>query len=334
MNMHRFNSLFEEDSGLDRLKGVLQSQSIISHLSRPNRYSSLIDPQSSPSQAPNMASPPLSTEAPAEWSAVGHAAATGKSGRVIHNLQEEVARLKRDSALWQSRAEESQRNNEALKIQLQNMADHLRTMEQLNETNTRSIERKERKIEALRAELHTERTKRHDAQIVANETNEAMRVERQNHHRELARMQEEAKYYENRYEVLSNATRREKADLGHRVDELWARLRAMSEAQASQSVCAERLMVIGDQKDREIDGLHEKFERVLALFAEYKKEKDKEFRDTVDQARGQNSLIDAALAQLKETEEKMKWVIRMSEINESKQGKEAKEEPTAKPPSS
>jgi hypothetical protein len=93
-------------------------------------------------------------------------------------------------------------------------------------------------------------------------------------------------------------------------------------------------MVIGDQKDREIDGLHEKFERVLTLFAEYKKEKDKEFRDTVDQARAQNSLIDASLAQLKETEEKMKWVIRMSEINESKQGKEAKEEPTAKPPSS
>lgn len=293
-----------------------------------------IDSQSSPSQAPNMASPPLSTEAPAEWSAVGHAAATGKSGRVIHNLQEEVARLKRDSALWQSRAEESQRNNEALKTQLQNMAGRLRTMEQLDETNTRSIERKERKIEALREELHAERTKRHDAQIVANETNEAMRVERQNHHREMARMQEEAKYYENRYEVLSNATKREKADLGRRVDDLWARLRAMSEAQTSQSECTERLMVIGDQKDREISGLHEQFDRVMALFAEYKEAKEQEFRDTVDHARAQNSLIDAALKQVKETEEKMKWVIRMSEINESKQGKESKEELTAKPPSS
>src|SRR6202012_5053465 len=82
-----------------------------------------------------------------EWSsAVGHAA-TGKSGRVIHNLQEEIARLTRECSLYRSRAEEMQRSNEALKSQLQNVTERFRTSEQSNEVTLSSITRKDRKIE-------------------------------------------------------------------------------------------------------------------------------------------------------------------------------------------
>ncbi|OOQ89904.1 hypothetical protein PEBR_08192 [Penicillium brasilianum] len=312
LNMHRFNTLFEEEMAVEGPK----------------------DSHNSPAPAPASASPRLSNEAPTEWSAVGHAAATGKSGRVIHNLQEEVARLKRDSALWQSRAEESQRISEALKLQLQDMADRLRHKEQVNETSLKSIDRKDRKIEDLRAELHAERTKRHDAQIVANETNEAMRVERENHHREMARLQEETKYYKNQYEVLSSATKREKNDLGRRVDEAWDRVHAIAKAQATHVECSDRLMVIGDQKNREIEVMNERYEKAVALHGSYKETKDKEFRGTVDRAHANNELIDATLKELKETQDKMKWVIRMSELNENKKTKDqAEEQPTPEPPS-
>jgi hypothetical protein len=249
-------------------------------------------------------------------------------------LQEEVARLKRDSALWQSRAEESQRISEALKLQLQDMADRLRHKEQVNETSLKSIDRKDRKIEDLRAELQAERTKRHDAQIVANETNEAMRVDRENHHREMARLQEETKYYKNQYEVLSSATKREKNDLGRRVDEAWDRVHVIAKAQATHVECSDRLMVIGDQKNREIEMMNERYEKVVALHGSYKETKDKEFRGTVDRAHANNELIDAALKELKETQDKMKWVIRMSELNENKKAKDqAEEQPTPEPPS-
>ncbi|KAF3391623.1 hypothetical protein F1880_007824 [Penicillium rolfsii] len=310
LNMHRFNTLFEEEMAVEGLK----------------------DSHTSSSPALPSASPRLSNEAPAEWSAVGHAAATGKSGRVIHNLQEEVARLKRDSALWQSRAEESQRISEALKIQMEEMADWLRHKEQVNETSLKSIDRKNRKIEELRAELHAERTKRHDAQIMANETNEAMRVEAQNHNREVARLQEEAKYYKNQYEVLSSATKRDKADLERRVDKAWDKVRSIAEISSTQGECAKRLMVIGDQKNREIDGLYEVYNKATALHADYKQTKDKEFRGTIDRAKANNALIDATLKELKETQDKMKWVIRMSELNESKKPSEQdKEQPRDQP---
>lgn len=339
LNMHRFNTLFEEEMAVEGPKGSFISTCIFSHTSHLlTLLNRCTDSHNSSAQAPTSASPRLSNEAPAEWSAVGHAAATGKSGRVIHNLQEEVARLKRDSALWQSRAEESQRISEALKIQMEEMADWLRHKEQVNETSLKSIDRKNRKIDELRAELHAERTKRHDAQIVANETNEAMRVERQNHNRETARLQEEAKYFKNQYEVLSSATKREKADLERRVDKAWEKVRSIAETSSSQGECAKRLMVIGDQKNREIDGLYEVYNKAKALHADYKETKDKEFRGTINRAHANNALIDSTLKELKETQDKMKWVIRMSELNVSKkatdkeQAKEqAKEQPEKKP---
>ncbi|KAJ5097728.1 hypothetical protein N7456_008449 [Penicillium angulare] len=250
-------------------------------------------------------------EAPTEWSAVGHAA-TGKSGRVIHNLQEEIARLTRECSLYRSRAEETQRSNEALKIQNQNMNERLRNLEQVNETNLNSISRKDRKIDELRAEITGERNKRVDAEADASKTNETMREERENHHREQARTQEIAKYHETQYEVLSSTTKREKADLGRRVKALWSELQVLSEAQKTQSVCAERLDVLADQKNREVEGLKDAHEKLLATHTDYKKTKDEELRGTIERAHANNDMIDAAIASIKQTEAEMKWAIQLN----------------------
>ncbi|KAF7714368.1 Uncharacterized protein PECH_001934 [Penicillium ucsense] len=297
LNMHQFNNLFEEDAGANGSKdsNSLTSQAIL-------------------------ASPYLGNELPAEWSAVGHAAATGKSGRVIHSLQEEVARQKREAALWQSRAEESQRTNETLKFQLQNTTDRLSHLEQVNETNGKLIERKDRKIEDMRAELHTERTKRLDAQGVANETNETMRVERENHHREMARLQEEAKYHENQYEVLFRAMKQDKADLTRRMDALHTQLARLKETQVSQNEAATRLLTVDDQRQRLVSSLQERHEQMMALHQRYKEIKEQEFQDVLGQARVNGDRIDASLRDLKETEDKMKWVIRMSEVQQGQRG--------------
>ncbi|KAJ5290985.1 hypothetical protein N7478_000236 [Penicillium angulare] len=250
-------------------------------------------------------------EAPTEWSAVGHAA-TGKSGRVIHNLQEEIARLTRECSLYRSRAEETQRSNEALKIQNQNMNERLRNLEQVNETNLNSISRKDRKIDELRAEITGERNKRVDAEADASKTNETMREERENHHREQARTQEIAKYHETQYEVLASTTKREKADLGRRVKALWAELQVLSEAQKTQSVCAERLDVLADQKNREVEGLKDAHEKLLASHTDYKKTKDEELRGTIERAHANNDMIDAAIKSIKQTEAEMKWAIQLN----------------------
>jgi chromosome segregation ATPase len=282
------------------------------------------DDSSSPSQPSNpSATTDTSNGDPptAEWSAVGHAA-TGKSGRVIHNLQEEIARLTRECSLQKSRAEEFQRSNEAYKIQQQNMNERLQNLEQVNETNLNSIARKDRQLEELRSDLQHERSKRQDAESDASQTNEMMREERENHHREQARIQEISKHHETQYEVLSSTTKRDKADFTRRINAISGQFQSISNAQKTHIHSTERLEVLADQKNREIDVLKESYEKLLAKHTAYKDVKEKEFRDTLGSAQSSNDRIDGALAKIKETESEMKWVIRLNESQVKKPASE------------
>ncbi|KAJ5855851.1 uncharacterized protein N7529_009795 [Penicillium soppii] len=273
----------------------------------------------SPTQPLNFSTSETNGDAPTtEWSAVGHAA-TGKSGRVIHNLQEEIARLTRECTLYKSRAEEYQRTNEAYKIQQQNMNERLRNLEQVNDTNLNSIARKDRKLEELRTELQSERNKRQDAEKDANQTNQTMFEERETHNREQARSQEIAKYHETQYEVLSSSNKREKADLTKRINAMWREVETLANAQKTHIHSTERLEVLADQKNREVDSLKESYEKLLAKHTQYKEMKDNDFRETIDSAKSNNSAIDKVLAQLKQTENEMKWALR---LHQSREGKE------------
>lgn len=275
---------------------------------------------SSPSSHPNPSAPPADTNISdpptSEWSAVGHAA-TGKSGRVIHNLQEEIARLTRECTLYKSRAEEYQRTNEAYKIQQQNMNERLRNLEQVNETNLNSIARKDRKLEDLRTELQHERSKRQDAEMNANQTNHTMREERENHNREQARSLEIAKHHETQCEVLASATKREKAEFAKRLNAIWAEFTTIANAQKTHIHSTERLEVLADQKNREFDSLKETYEKLLSQHSAYKEMKDNDFRETIESAKSNNDMIAGVLAQVKETETEMKWAIRLNESRQS-----------------
>lgn len=324
LNMHQFNGFFEDGStAADGLRGrspmfVTYSRLLIQHRT---------DSHSSPSQPLNApASPESNTEAPTEWSAVGHAAATGKSGRVIHNLQEEIARLTRECSLYRSRAEETQRSNETLKIQVQNMTERLRNMEQVNETNLNSIARKDRKVEELRIELNNERAKRQDAESNASKTNQTMQEERENHNREQAKTQEIAKYHETQYEVLASTTKRDKADLSKRFKALYAELQTLAEAHKTQHVSHDRLDVIAEQKNREIDNLKETNEKLLARHADYKTYKDQELRGEIERTHANNDNIEDTLAAIKEVQAQMRWAIQINDMEKARKEKKEKKE--------
>ncbi|KAJ5085296.1 hypothetical protein N7532_010067 [Penicillium argentinense] len=331
LNMHQFNGLFEDGTpAADGLRGRFRIHAIaMRNLLTPIRPST--DSHGSPSQPshpsnlfnlPNPSNPSnlptsptlngVADETPTEWSAVGHAA-TGKSGRVIHNLQEEIARLRRECGVYRSRAEETQRSNDTLKTQVQNMSERLRNLEQVNETNLNSIARKDRKIEELRNELQNERDKRKEAEASASKVNDMMRDERENHHREQAESHEQAKYHSTQYDVLVGATKREKAELSRRVKNLCDELITLKQAHEKHVVSTGRLDAIADQKNREIESLKDMNERLMTSHVEYKQMKDDELRETIEKAHANDALIEAALAQIRKTEEEMKWAIRLNE---------------------
>ncbi|KAI1830583.1 hypothetical protein DTO006G1_5424 [Penicillium roqueforti] len=302
LNMHQHNGLLDDEPATEGQNGDY-NQSLSSHSNPPNPSATSVDTSNGDSHT-------------SEWSAVGHAA-TGKSGRVIHNLQEEIARLTRECTLYKSRSEEYQRTNEAYKIQQQNMNERLRNLEQVNETNLNSIARKDRKLEEMRIELQHERTKRQDAEMNSNQTNHTMQEERENHNREQARSLEIAKHYETQYDVLSGTLKRDKAEFAKRINAIWAEFTTLANAQKTHILSTERLEVLADQKNREFDSLKESYDKLLAQHSAYKEMKDNDFRETIESAKASNNMVAGVLAQLKETETEMKWAIRLNASRQS-----------------
>lgn len=253
-----------------------------------------------------------------EWSsAVGHAT-TGKSGRVIHTLQEDIARLTREVGVYRSRAEETQRMNDAYKTQMQNMGERLRNLELANETNLQSISRKDQKIKELRTDVQNEKDRRQNAEGTASHTNQLMTKERDENNRKCAELQEIANCSRTQYDVLASSRQRENAEQQKRFKAIRDDFLALKAQEENKHVEMERLDTIMAQKNREIEAGREKFDKLFKDYEAYKKAHDEDVEGLISRGHQGEAKLDAALASLKATEGQMKWVILNSD-SKSKQ---------------
>ncbi|PWY89272.1 hypothetical protein BO70DRAFT_164357 [Aspergillus heteromorphus CBS 117.55] len=305
LNMHQYNGLFEIGSSeQQKTPAAVESstESVITPASNgTNRTGSSNGTHTSTAN----------DAATSEWSsAVGHAA-TGKSGRVIHNLQEEVARLTREMTLYRSRAEETQRMNDAFKTQVQNMTERLRNLEQANETNLHSISRKDKKIDELRAEMQGEKDRRTQAEGESRKFNQLMDAARDDFHRRCAEMQETSSHSQAQYDVLAKTRQREQVEHLKKLKLLrddYISLKKHSDASVHQ---LERLDAMMADKDREIEQTRARFDNLFANYEAYKQAQDEEVGRLIENGRQGEARLDAALASLKETEGRMKWVLQV-----------------------
>ncbi|KAL3478982.1 hypothetical protein BJX99DRAFT_223352 [Aspergillus californicus] len=295
LNMQHYNGLFEPDSP-ERQK------------SSPNVESSS-DTMSAPSNYTNGNSRLTNGDATAEWSsAVGHAA-TGKSGRVIHNLQEEIARLTRECTLYRSRAEETQRTNEAYKTQVQNMTDRLRNLEHSHEMNLNSLSKKEKKIDELRAEIQSERDRRQQTETEKTRFRQLMDEAQDDFHQKSAGLQEIAHYYQTQYDVLAKSGQRERADQQRRLKGIRDEFLALREKHRETHSQIDQLDIILAQKDRELDLGRDNFDKLFKEFEDYRRTHDEEVRSLIEKGQQGEAKFNTALASLKRTEGQMKWVM-------------------------
>ncbi|KAE8548370.1 mother-specific HO expression [Talaromyces marneffei ATCC 18224] len=244
-----------------------------------------------------------------EWtSAVGHAS-TGKSGRVIHNLQEEIARLTRELSLYRSRAEEAQHINETLKEQIINISERLRNSEQSNETNLASIARKDRKIEDLRAEVQNEKSRRLRAEAETAKVNQLMSEEQDEFHRKCAELQEMSNYSTSQYDVLSKTSLRERSDMQRKFKGIRDELASLRDQAELKDREQERLDALINRQNQELETERRRIQEIFTAYDTYKTARDREFEDLLTKGRQNQANVDAAVASLKETEDKMKWVM-------------------------
>ncbi|KAF3481992.1 uncharacterized protein GIQ15_04751 [Arthroderma uncinatum] len=316
LNMHSPNGLFDNShsDGADAANGVTRKEDSLRapitiirprELGDTERLGDIVTSTSPPTNGDST----LNSTSSTEWSsAIGHAM-TGKSGRVIHNLQEQITRLTRECNLHRTRAEETQRMNEILKQQLQTVTDRLRNSEQSHEASLITIARKDRKIEDLKSEALGEKNRRLKAENDALETTQLAAQQREDHQRAFAEAQEVAQRSQCQYDALSQARLRDRNEFQSRFNMFRKDFDELCKRELERQNQLSRLDVIIEQKDREIRAARDRTEQVTTLYEDYKTMSDDTLRELVERSRRNDQGVDKALRDAKEATDKMKWVV-------------------------
>lgn len=272
------------------------SMSCSTSLLTPHTYTGIIDrPGSSHSASSNI-----------EWNAVGPAG-TAKTGRVIHNLQEEIARLTRECKLQRLRAEEEQQTNDTLKLQLSHVTDRLHNAEQLHEADLLSITRKDRKIEELKSEIEKERIKRIKSEEDAKRTNQIAAEAKDMHTRTITEAQEIAAQSKVQYEAIAKAHTRTLAETQMRMNRFKKEIADIGLREAERQKQLSRLDAIIAQKNKEIEAERQRMQKYVAMFEEFKQESERTVRELANRGRQNDEKIDQVLEEANESVQKLKW---------------------------
>ncbi|KAI5288526.1 hypothetical protein KEM54_005145 [Ascosphaera aggregata] len=291
LNMHQYSGLFDNE-------GV------------PNdSQNDTLKMQSGSNDCLASAIPPSSN---VEWNAVGPAG-TAKTGRVIHNLQEEIARLTRECTLQRLRAEEEQQTNDTLKLQLSNVTDRLNNAEQLHEADLLSINRKDRKIDELKMEIEKERMKRIKSEEDAKRTNQIAAEAKDLHTRTMTEAQEIAAQSKVQYEAIAKAHTRTLAETQMRMNRFKKEVADIGLRETERQKQLVRLDAIIAQKNEEIEAERQRLQQYLSLFEEYKLESEKTLKSLTDQGKLNDEKIDRILGEATETVHKLKWANNVRE---------------------
>ena len=251
----------------------------------------------------------------AQWSsAVGHAS-TGKSGRVIERLQQEIDRLNREKQLLRLRHEEAERATETLHTQYRHLQDRNSNYESSHEATQRQLQRKERQVTELREEVDKERAKTaraeealRSAAISEDEWRE------QAHHAKAVAQQKEAEY-----DAIAACRNMDNDRHQNGLNRIKASLDRLLKQHDEDLEKQKRMEVIAEQRKREIDQLEELTRKLQANFNMYRCEIDSAVEDLRTAADENDRVVHDKLGEMKKITGEMRWVMNVETIVNGKQ---------------
>ena len=245
-----------------------------------------------------------------QWSsAVGHATLNGKSGRVIERLMAENDRLKRELELQILRSQELERNLETMRPQIEGLRTENDNLKHANSMDGTILARRDRKIEQLKAEVATERSRREASDQLAR------RLERQNEEsqdtarRDVQLAQEEAKHATTHASVLEQSHRQLSSEYRQRA-ERWQKDIAVLQAQIKiNNDKYDRLDVIGEHMRIETDRARQTQEEMAEQWDKYQKAHEEWKAALDDVANFENGKMRKLSEDMETITNKMKWVM-------------------------
>lgn len=250
-----------------------------------------------------------------QWSsAIGHAS-TGKSGRVIERLQQEIDRLNREKQLLRLRHEEAERATETLHTQYRHLQDRNSNYESSHEATQRQLQRKERQVAELRDEIAKERSKTARAEEALRSAAVSEDEWREQAHQAKAIAQQK----EAEYDAIAACRNMDNDRHQNGLNRIKASLDRLLKQHEEDLEKQKRMEVIAEQRKREIEQLEDLTRKLQANFNMYRNEIDSAVEDLRTAANDNDRVVHAKLGEMKQITGEMRWVMNVETVVNGKQ---------------
>ena len=245
-----------------------------------------------------------------QWSsAVGHAS-TGKSGRVIERLQQEIDRLNREKHLLKLRHEEAERATETLHTQYRHLQDRNSNYESSHEATQRQLQRKERQVADLREELDKEKEKTARAE-------EAMRtaaISEDEWREQASQAKAIAQQKETEYDAIAACRNMDNDRHQKGLDRIRRTLDQLLRQRGEDLEKQKRMEIIAEQRKKEIEQLEDLTRSLQANFNSYRSEVDSAIHSLRTTAIDSETVVKDKVEEMTRVTGEMRWVMNVETV--------------------
>ncbi|KAF3001794.1 hypothetical protein E8E13_002101 [Curvularia kusanoi] len=272
---------------------------------------------------PNMANAPISPVSPgSQWNRPNphsnpqSTPGNSKTSQYIDKITSENDRLRREL-----RAEKLAREDEATRIsaaksKAEDSRAELQHLQVLAETNARAIERKDRKLEEMKAMLDAEVLRRKSAEQRAEEALKMLGDTRSETQRQLSLAYEMKNMADTQLETARDGFKRMTEGYEKKIKHISEGMNELRQKSLENADKIKRHAVVSDQLQHEMSRTTRTEGALTNLMEDYKKEHRKEMDHLTQEAQRLKTVLptkereaDRLVQSLEETRDKMKWVM-------------------------
>lgn len=254
-----------------------------------------------------------------QWSsAVGHATTNGKSGRVIERLMAENDRLKRELELQLLRSQELERNLQTMRPQIEALRTENENLNHANSMDEAILARRDRKIEQLKEEVATERSRREASDLLARKLERQNEATQEMSKRDVQLAQEEAKHSTTHASILEQSHRQLSSEYRQRAERWRKDITAMQTQQQADAEKFARLDVVGEQMRSELERARKIQAEFVERWDEYQKANEDWKAGLEGVADFENSKMRKLSEEMETVTNRMKWVMALDKSRNEK----------------
>lgn len=239
-----------------------------------------------------------------------------KTSQYIDKITSENDRLRRELRAEKLAREDETKRVSAARSKAEDSRTELQHLQVLADTNERAIERKDRKLEELKASLEAEANRRRIAEQRAEEALRMLGDTRSETQRQLSTAYEMQHMAETNLETAREGFKRITESYEKKVKYLGEQLNEVRQHRIEDADKIKRQAIISDQLNHEMSRAGRIDDNLKSLMTAYKEEHQKQLDGLVEEAQRMRLTLpekeqeaDKLIESLKETRDKMKWVM-------------------------